>query len=84
MSQTITETIPVDTVIKEQFLSADLDEVTQLQNLAKKNTFKPTIVWRNVALFAALHFGALVGLYQFLFLAKWQTMIWCKYFENNS
>lgn len=77
MSQTVTETVSVESVIKEQFLSADLDEVTNLQNLAKQNKFKPTIVWRNVALFTALHFGALIGLYQFLFLAKWQTMVWC-------
>ena len=39
MSQTVTETVSVESVIKEQFLSADLDEVTNLQNLAKQNKF---------------------------------------------
>lgn len=38
--------------------------------------FKARIVWRNVFLFAALHVGALIGLYQMLFLAKWQTTVW--------
>jgi len=74
---TVTETVTVDVAIKEQFLAAELDEVNRLRELAKKDTWKPTIVWRNVALFAALHFGALVGLYQYVFLAKWLTCIWC-------
>jgi len=65
--------------VKQQFLSQDWDEVNQLRDFSKKDTFKPTIVWRNVALFAALHFGALIGLYQVLFTAKWLTMAWCMF-----
>jgi stearoyl-CoA desaturase (delta-9 desaturase) len=74
MTGTITQTIVVDKVIKEQFLAAELDEVTRLRDLSKKDQFQPQIVWRNVALFAALHVGALIGLYQFLFVAKWSTV----------
>ncbi len=33
------------------------------------------IVWRNVALFVMLHIGALVGLYQILFTAKWPSVV---------
>ncbi|VDN88815.1 unnamed protein product [Brugia pahangi] len=38
--------------------------------------FKTQIVWRNVALFSALHVASLVGIYQFIFLAKWPTLFW--------
>jgi len=76
---TVTETVTLDDVVKQQFLSQDWDEVNQLRDFSKKDTFKPTIVWRNVALFAALHFGALIGLYQVLFTAKWLTMAWCMF-----
>jgi stearoyl-CoA desaturase (delta-9 desaturase) len=76
MSTTVTETVQVADVVKEQFLAAELDEVIKLQDAAKKEKYKPKIVWRNVALFVALHFGALIGLYQFAFVAKWQTMLW--------
>jgi len=75
-SQTVTETVTIEQVVKEQFLSADLDEMDHLRELAKKDTFKPVIVWRNVALFVALHFGALIGLYQIIFTAKWMTIPW--------
>jgi len=37
---------------------------------------KMRVRWRNVALFAALHVGAIVGLYQLVFLAQWKTIIW--------
>lgn len=36
MSTTITETITINNVFKDQFLSANLDEVEHLQNLSKK------------------------------------------------
>jgi len=72
MSMTVTET-----KTEEQFLSADLEEVNRLRDLAKKDTFKPTIVWRNVALFVALHTGSAIGLYQLLFTCKWLTVAWC-------
>lgn len=39
MSATITETVTVNNVIKDQFLSADLDEVEALQNLSKQVNF---------------------------------------------
>ncbi|KAH7708688.1 FAT-6 protein [Aphelenchoides avenae] len=72
-SETVTETVPVDRSIKEQFLSADLDEVIRLRESAKQEEFKPEIVWRNVALFVFLHIGALVGLYQLFTVATWPT-----------
>lgn len=73
---TVTTTVVVDEVIKHQFLSADLESVNKLRDESKKDTWKPEIVWRNVALFAALHFGALIGLYQLFFVAKWLTVGW--------
>jgi len=76
MSTTITQTVTVDNVIKDQFLSAELEEVTRLRDLSQKDKYKPQIVWRNVALFAALHFGAAIGLYQLIFDAKWLTVAW--------
>jgi len=76
MTETVTEqkgkqkTVPIE----EQFLAADLDEVAKMQESAKTDDFKAGIVWRNVFLFVALHFGALVGLYQLIFVAKWATV----------
>lgn len=72
----VTTTVVVDEVIQHQFLSADLDTVNKLRDESKKDTWKPTIVWRNVALFVMLHFGALIGLYQLFFVAKWLTVAW--------
>ncbi|CAD5220078.1 unnamed protein product [Bursaphelenchus okinawaensis] len=72
---TIDGNTKVREIIKDQYLAADLDETIQLQKFAEKNKFQAEIVWRNVVLFSALHIGALIGLYQFLFLAKWQTML---------
>jgi len=66
----------VDDIIKDQYLAAELDEVVRLQNYAKENKFKAHVVWRNVAIFVVLHIGALVGFYQFVFLAKWPTVLW--------
>lgn len=71
-----TTTIIVDEVIKHQFLSADLDSVNKLKEESKKDIWKPTIVWKNVLLFTLLHFGALIGLYQIFFIAKWPTVFW--------
>ncbi|CAD5226970.1 unnamed protein product [Bursaphelenchus xylophilus] len=72
---TIDHNTRVDDLIQNQYLAADLDEMIQLQKFAEKNKFKAEIVWRNVIIFIALHIGALIGLYQFIFLAKWQTMV---------
>lgn len=76
---TITETIPkviVDDLAKGQFLAQEFEDVDRLRKEAKHDNFKPTYVWRNIALFAALHFGALIGLYQLFFVAKWLTVGW--------
>ncbi|CAD5220076.1 unnamed protein product [Bursaphelenchus okinawaensis] len=72
---TLDSNTKVHEIIRDQYLAADLDEMIQLQKFAEKNKFKAEIVWRNVILFTLLHVGAFVGLYQFIFLAKWQTMI---------
>ncbi|CAI4227125.1 unnamed protein product [Auanema sp. JU1783] len=66
--------VKADKPIAEQFLAADLEEMTKLQEEAKNINFEPVIVWRNVALFAALHFGAGIGIYQMFTVAKWQTL----------
>ncbi|PIO66091.1 hypothetical protein TELCIR_12210 [Teladorsagia circumcincta] len=68
----------VDKVIAEQFLAADLTEVDHLREEGKKYNYKRKLVYRNVALFAALHVGSLIGLYQVVFDAKWQTVAWSK------
>ncbi|KAJ1368553.1 Delta(9)-fatty-acid desaturase fat-6 [Parelaphostrongylus tenuis] len=66
----------VDKIISEQFLAAEFDEVEKLQEESKKYNYKTKVVYRNVALFAALHVGSLIGLYQVIFEAKWQTLAW--------
>ncbi|KAL6737370.1 hypothetical protein Aduo_011019 [Ancylostoma duodenale] len=66
----------VDQAIAEQFLAADLDEVQKLQEDSKRYNYRTIVVYRNVALFAALHVGSLIGLYQVVFQAKWQTVAW--------
>ncbi|KAK6054898.1 stearoyl-CoA 9-desaturase [Cooperia oncophora] len=63
-------------IIAEQFLAADLSEVDKLREEAKKYNYKRQVVYRNVALFALLHVGSLIGLYQVVFDAKWQTIGW--------
>ncbi|VDN08152.1 unnamed protein product [Thelazia callipaeda] len=63
-------------VIQEQFLAVDAEEIKEISEHSKQVKFKADIVWRNVALFAALHIASLVGLYQLIFLCKWRTMIW--------
>lgn len=68
---------PASTLREQQFLAADLSESFQIKEAAKKEHFKAQIVWRNVALFVILHTGALIGLWQILFIAKWQTFAWC-------
>ncbi|VBB34028.1 unnamed protein product [Acanthocheilonema viteae] len=63
-------------VIQEQFLAVDADEIKEVSEHSKQIKFKSEIVWRNVALFASLHVASLVGLYQFIFVAKWPTLFW--------
>ncbi|CAB3409142.1 unnamed protein product [Caenorhabditis bovis] len=60
---------------ESQYLAISPDEIQKLQEESKKIPYKMEIVWRNVALFTALHFGAAIGLYQFIFVAKWPTVI---------
>ena len=59
---------------KKQFLVADLHAMDELRKLEKSDDFEAEIIWRNVILFAILHVGALVGLYQYVFVAKWATI----------
>jgi stearoyl-CoA desaturase (delta-9 desaturase) len=76
-TMTDTETVTVQQRKKEaeeMFLAAELDEVKLLQEGAKNDDFKADLVWRNIIAFAALHVGALVGLYQLFFVAKWSTV----------
>ncbi|UMM38240.1 hypothetical protein L5515_009742 [Caenorhabditis briggsae] len=68
--------IKVDALITKQFLAADLNEIRQMQEESKRKPPKTEIVWRNVFLFAALHIGALIGLYQLVLQAKWATVGW--------
>lgn len=80
VTQTITTPAELEDLTKDQFLSQDFELTKKLNEEAKKAVFKPQYVSRNVILFALLHIGAIVGLYQFFFLAKWQTMIWSNIF----
>uniref|UniRef100_A0AC34RIW1 Fatty acid desaturase domain-containing protein n=2 Tax=Panagrolaimus sp. JU765 TaxID=591449 RepID=A0AC34RIW1_9BILA len=75
ITQTITP-ITIEDLTKDQFLSQDFEITKKLNEEAKKTNFKPQYVWRNIILFTALHVGALIGFYQFLFVAKWQTVLW--------
>uniref|UniRef100_A0A2K6WCG8 Fatty acid desaturase domain-containing protein n=2 Tax=Onchocerca TaxID=6281 RepID=A0A2K6WCG8_ONCVO len=63
-------------IIQEQFLAVDAAEIKEISDHSKQIKFKAQIVWRNVALFSVLHVASLVGLYQFIFLAKWPTLFW--------
>ncbi|VDK68289.1 unnamed protein product [Litomosoides sigmodontis] len=63
-------------VVKEQFLAVDAAEINEVSEHSKQIKFKAQVVWRNVVLFAALHIASLVGLYQFVFIAKWPTILW--------
>uniref|UniRef100_A0A1I7U7C1 DUF148 domain-containing protein n=2 Tax=Caenorhabditis tropicalis TaxID=1561998 RepID=A0A1I7U7C1_9PELO len=66
-----------------QYLAVNPDEIIQLQEESKKIPYKREIVWRNVALFAALHFGAAIGLYQLIFEAKWATVLFSESFLHS-
>lgn len=55
----------------EGVLSSDADVKSEPETV-----FKPKIVWRNVALFTALHMGAAYGFYLLLFQAQWKTWLW--------
>ncbi|CAI2350809.1 unnamed protein product [Caenorhabditis sp. 36 PRJEB53466] len=65
----------VSMVPESQYLAVDPDEIAQLQEESKTIPYKQEIVWRNVALFVALHIGAGIGLWNLIFDCKWQTVI---------
>ncbi|KAF8376274.1 fat-6 [Pristionchus pacificus] len=59
---------------EEMFLSADLVEMEKLEKEAEESRPPLKIVWRNIFTFSSAHIAALIGLYQFFFVAKWQTV----------
>ncbi|KHN78237.1 Acyl-CoA desaturase [Toxocara canis] len=63
---------------EEQYLAPAYDEINEINkaNTDEKEKFKAKIVWRNVMLFAILHCGALIGLYELFFHAKWASVLW--------
>ncbi|CAD6194319.1 unnamed protein product [Caenorhabditis auriculariae] len=62
-----------------QFLTPELDEIEKLKVESHSISFTPEYVYRNIVLFSALHFGALIGAYQLLLSAKWTTVFWVLY-----
>lgn len=52
----------------------DYEQQKELLN-EKKDKFNAEIVWRNVILMSALHFGALVGIYLAFVSAQWKTVV---------
>ncbi|GMT22543.1 hypothetical protein PFISCL1PPCAC_13840, partial [Pristionchus fissidentatus] len=62
--------------VAEDFLSADLDAMQKMEDHVKLSRPPLKIVWRNVVVFTFLHLAALLGMYQFMFEAKWQTCLW--------
>jgi len=80
MSQTVTQTETVERMkpVVDQWLAADLEESKRIEELSSQQPFRhrDNIVWRNVALFAALHTIAAIGLYQLVAVANWRTFAW--------
>ncbi|GMR47693.1 hypothetical protein PMAYCL1PPCAC_17888, partial [Pristionchus mayeri] len=74
-SITVTQVIERKNV-EDMFLTADLEVMEKMEAEVKENRPPLKIVWRNVAIFVGLHLAALLGLYQFLFEAKWLTCFW--------
>ncbi|CAO4367553.1 unnamed protein product [Caenorhabditis nigoni] len=67
--QKLTKNSPTD-------LDLDVDprECSEILEESRKIPYKMEIVWRNVALFVALHLAAVIGLYELIFNAKWLTV----------
>uniref|UniRef100_A0A915EQB2 Uncharacterized protein n=1 Tax=Ditylenchus dipsaci TaxID=166011 RepID=A0A915EQB2_9BILA len=61
---------------EEQFHMIQLKEVDYLKDIAKKDEFKPQIVWKMVIFYALLHAFSLYGCYQLITAAKWFTCAW--------
>ncbi|GMS94542.1 hypothetical protein PENTCL1PPCAC_16717, partial [Pristionchus entomophagus] len=61
------------TNVEDMFLTAELEVMEQMEDEVKEKRPPLKIVWRNVAIFVALHLGAMIGLYQFFFEAKCLT-----------
>ncbi|KAF8363797.1 hypothetical protein PRIPAC_90720 [Pristionchus pacificus] len=59
--------------VEDMYLVPDLDEMEMMEEEVREARPPLKIVWRNVAIFSLLHLGALVGLHQFIFEAKWMT-----------
>uniref|UniRef100_A0A1I7TRK8 FA_desaturase domain-containing protein n=1 Tax=Caenorhabditis tropicalis TaxID=1561998 RepID=A0A1I7TRK8_9PELO len=66
----------VETLVEDQFLSANIEEIRRMQEESRRRNEKTEIVWRNVALFFALHVGALIGLVQLIGYSRWLTVFW--------
>ncbi|GMT23325.1 hypothetical protein PFISCL1PPCAC_14622, partial [Pristionchus fissidentatus] len=75
MSVTITQVVERKNV-EDMFLTAELDVMEKMEDDVKESRPPLKIVWRNVVIFSILHLAALLGLYQFIFEAKWQTCLW--------
>ncbi|GMS95411.1 hypothetical protein PENTCL1PPCAC_17586 [Pristionchus entomophagus] len=75
MSITVTQVIERKNA-EDMFLAADLEVMEKMEDEVKEKRPPLKIVWRNIIMFTILHLGALLGAYQFLFEAKWQTCFW--------
>lgn len=83
LTETVTETktrsrvnVQRLTEADEMFLAMEVNELKDLEEKAKQVKFKPTIVWRNVALYMVLQTGATIGLYQLFTTATWASVAW--------
>lgn len=60
-----------------QFLAPDQEEISEIKITPDTwAQFRADIVWVNVGLFTILHTGAVLGLYQLIFHAKWMSCAW--------
>ncbi|GMT23329.1 hypothetical protein PFISCL1PPCAC_14626 [Pristionchus fissidentatus] len=72
-----TQTEPLKlTDVPGMFLAADLETMAELEEEVKESRPPLRIVWRNIFTFSFAHLLALIGAYQFFFVAKWQTCVW--------
>ncbi|GMR46570.1 hypothetical protein PMAYCL1PPCAC_16765, partial [Pristionchus mayeri] len=77
MSETLCENEVMHvTKLDDCYLATESKDIEQMQEEAKKNTYKFEIVWTNVMIQIALHIAALIGLYQVFAVASWKTTAW--------
>ena len=72
-------TVGKPNALKEQYLAADLQGMAEIESTAKKSKeeqFPLKIIWERIVFFIALHIVGAIGLFQLIFLAKWQTVFW--------